>query len=75
MDPDRALIDYVNQVINSGSRRIQLPGLLLRDASAEAITSARQMCQLAGVSISVATDEFGSRSDQLTGGEKHGYEA
>jgi hypothetical protein len=57
MDPDRALIDYVNRVINSGSRTIRIPGSLLRNASKEAIESARQLCKLAGVTISVAADE------------------
>ena len=57
MDPNRALIDYVNRGINSGTRSIRVPASLLRDASKQALESVRQLCKLAGVALSVAGDE------------------
>ena len=57
MNPDRAVLDYVNRAINSGARAIRVPRSLLRNASKDALESVRQLCKLGGVTLSVAGDE------------------
>jgi len=50
---DRELIDWVQRQINTGARRIVVPGHLLTNASEEIIEEVRRLCQLNGVSIEV----------------------
>jgi len=50
---DRELIDWVQRQINTGTRRIVVPGRLLTNASEEVIEEVRRLCRLNGVSVEV----------------------
>ncbi len=50
---DRELIDWVQRQINTGTRRIVVPGHLLTNASEEVIEEVRRLCRLNGVSVEV----------------------
>jgi len=50
---DRNLINWVQREINTGSRRIMVPGYLLINASEAVIEEMRRLCRLNGVSVEV----------------------
>lgn len=50
---DRELVAWVQRQINTGARRIIVPGDLLTNASRETVEEVRRLCQLNGVSIEV----------------------
>lgn len=51
---DRELIAWVQRQINSGSRRIVVPGNLLTNASEMVVEEVRRLCKLNGVTIDVS---------------------
>ena len=51
---DRELIAWVQRQINSGSRRIVVPGNLLTNASEMVVGEVRRLCKLNGVTIDVS---------------------
>ena len=50
---DRELIAWVQRQINSGSRRIVVPGNLLTNASEETVEEVRRLCKLNSVYVEV----------------------
>ena len=55
MSSDAMLLAYVQRMINSGRREIELPGDLVANASEEALDEVRRLCGLCGVKIIVKT--------------------
>lgn len=53
MHADRELIDWVQQQINTGARRIVVPGYLLTNASEAVVEEVRRLCKLNGVSVEI----------------------
>lgn len=53
MRPDNVIVAYVQRMINSGTKRIELPGDLVANATEEALDEVRRLCKLCGVKIAV----------------------
>ncbi len=50
---DQQLMEYVQEMINTGKTQITLPGHLLENASEEALDEVRRLCKLNGVELEV----------------------
>ncbi len=50
-DHDRAFLNHLNSLINSGAREVSVPGGMIAQASDEALDEARRLCKLTGVKI------------------------
>jgi len=50
---DRELIDWVQRQINTGTRRIIVPGYLLTNASETVIEEVRRLCKLNRISVEI----------------------
>ena len=50
---DGELIEWVQRQINTGARRIVLPGHLVANASDTALEEVRRLCKMNGMSIEV----------------------
>jgi len=53
VNPDQNLIDWVQRQINTGTRRIIVPGYLLMNASDTVIEEVRRLCKLNRVSVEI----------------------
>ena len=53
LDSDNALMELVNQLINSGSKNLVLPLALVALASHKVLEEIRQLCNLCGVKMRV----------------------
>ena len=53
MPSDAMLLAYVQRMINSGTKQIELPGDLVANATEEAMDEVRRLCKLCGVKIVV----------------------
>lgn len=50
---DWKFVEWVQRQINTGTRRIVIPGSLLLGASEETVEEVRRLCKLNGVSVEV----------------------
>jgi hypothetical protein len=48
---DRAFLDHLNFLINTGMREVDLPRDVVERASEEALNEARRLCKLTGVTM------------------------
>jgi len=55
MPSDAMLLAYVQRAINSGTKRIDLPGELVANATKEGLDEVGRLCKLCGVKIVVRT--------------------
>jgi hypothetical protein len=46
---DTVIVAYVQRMINSGTKQIELPGDLVANATKEALDEVRRLCKLCGV--------------------------
>ncbi len=53
MPSDVMLLAYVQRVIKTGTKRIELPGDLVANATEGALIEVRRLCKLCGVKIVV----------------------
>ena len=55
MPSDAMLLAYVQRLINSGTKQIELPGDLVANATEGPLDEVRRLCKLCGVKIVVRT--------------------
>lgn len=53
VNTDQTLIERVERQINTGARRIVVPGNLLTNASDAVIEEVRRLCKLNGVNVEI----------------------
>ena len=53
---DRALVYYVNRLINAGHTSIDIPMSLIEGSSKDALEEVYQLCKLSGVKVGIFQD-------------------